>query len=152
MADASTSIFCLLYVGFTLIALPTLHEEANGPSLVAFLFCVVWVGDIVALYVGRAWGRHKLAPRLSPNKTWEGAVGSVAGSVLMAGGLLGLAELLQQWDSAILTYPGDYLVLAAAGRGGQRGGADGRSGRVRPQALGRSQGLGKPAARPRRSS
>jgi phosphatidate cytidylyltransferase len=115
MGDASASIFCLLYVGFTLIALPTLREEANGPSLVAFLFCVVWVGDIAALYVGRAWGRHKLAPTLSPNKTWEGALGSVAGSVLMAGGLLGLAELLQQWDSAILTFPGDYwywLLLA----------------------------------------
>jgi len=116
MADAATSIFCLLYVGFTLIALPTLHEEPNGPSLVAFLLCIVWVGDIAALYVGRAWGRHKLAPRLSPNKTWEGAIGSVAGSVLMAGALLGLTELLQQWDSAILSYPGDYwywLILAA---------------------------------------
>jgi phosphatidate cytidylyltransferase len=115
MADAATSIFCLLYVGYTLIALPTLHETANGPSLVAFLLCVVWVGDIAALYVGRAWGRHKMAPRLSPNKTWEGAVGSVFGSVLMAGGLLGLAELLQQWDSAVLSYPGDYwywLLLA----------------------------------------
>ena len=115
MADAATSIFCLLYVGFTLIALPTLHEEPNGPSLVAFLLCVVWVGDIAALYVGRAWGRHKLAPRLSPNKTGEGSIGSVAGSVLMAAGLLGLTELLQQWDSAILSYPGDYwywLILA----------------------------------------
>ncbi len=115
MADAATSIFCLLYVGYTLIALPTLHESANGPSLVTFLFCVVWVGDIAALYVGRAWGRHKLAPRLSPHKTWEGALGSVAGSLLMAGGLWGLAELLEQWDSAALSYPGDiwyWLVLA----------------------------------------
>ena len=115
MTDASTSIFCLLYIGFTLIALPTLHESANGPSLVAFLMCVVWVGDIAALYVGRAWGKHKLAPTLSPNKTWEGAVGSVVGSVLMAGGLWGLAELLEQWDSAVLTYPGEiwyWLALA----------------------------------------
>ncbi len=115
MADASASIFCLLYIGFTLIALPTLHEEANGASLLAFLFCVVWAGDIAALYVGRAWGRHKLAPRISPNKTWEGALGSVAGSLLAAGGLLGLAELLEQWDSSKLSYPGDFwywLVLA----------------------------------------
>jgi len=115
MADASTAIFCLLYVGYTLIAIPTLHEAANGPSLVAFLLCVVWVGDIAALYVGRAWGRHKMSPRLSPNKTWEGAIGSVAGSLLIAGGLLALAERLQQWDSAVLSYPGDYqywLVLA----------------------------------------
>jgi phosphatidate cytidylyltransferase len=115
MGDASASIFCLLYIGFTLIALPTLHEEANGPSLVAFLLCVVWVGDTAAYYVGRAWGRHKLAPKLSPNKTWEGALGSVAGSLLAAGGLLGLAELLEQWDSFKLSYPGDFwywLVLA----------------------------------------
>ena len=83
MADASASVFCLLYVGFTLIALPALREETNGPSLVAFLLCVVWAGDIAALYVGRAWGRRKLAPTLSPNKTWEGALGSVAGSLLV---------------------------------------------------------------------
>jgi phosphatidate cytidylyltransferase len=115
MADAATSIFCLLYVGYTLLAIPTLHEEANGPSLVTFLLCVVWVGDSTALYVGRAWGRHKMAPTLSPNKTWEGAVGSVTGSVLMAAGLWGLAELLEQWDSAVLSYPGDigyWLLLA----------------------------------------
>lgn len=115
MADAATSIFCLLYVGFTLIAVVTLHEDANGPSLVAFLLCVVWAGDSVALYVGRAWGRHKLAPTLSPKKTWEGSIGSLVGSLLMAGALLGLAELLTQWDSAVLSYPGNvwyWLGLA----------------------------------------
>ncbi|MDR3750139.1 MAG: phosphatidate cytidylyltransferase [Terracidiphilus sp.] len=116
MTDASASIFCLVYIGLTLIALPTLREQSNGPSLVAFLFCVVWAGDIAALYVGRAWGRHKLAPRLSPNKSWEGALGSVAGSLLVTGGLLGLAHLLAaQWDSARLSYPEDiwyWLVLA----------------------------------------
>ena len=115
MTDASASIFCLVYIGLTLIALPTLHELSNGPSLVAFLFCVVWAGDIAALYVGRAWGRHKMAPRLSPNKTWEGALGSLAGSLLVTGGLLGLAALLQMWNSAALSYPEDawyWLVLA----------------------------------------
>jgi phosphatidate cytidylyltransferase len=106
MADASASIFCLLYVGFTLLALPALIEQTNGPSLVTFLLCAVWAGDIAALYVGRAWGRHKLAPKLSPNKTWEGALGSVAGSLLVTGGLLALAhQLAVQWDSARLSYP-----------------------------------------------
>jgi phosphatidate cytidylyltransferase len=116
ITDAASSIFCLVYIGLTLIALPTLREESNGPSLVAFLFCVVWAGDIAALYVGRAWGRHKLAPKLSPNKSWEGALGSVAGSLLVTGGLLGLAHLMAvQWDSAQLSYPEDlwyWLVLA----------------------------------------
>jgi phosphatidate cytidylyltransferase len=117
MADATASIFCLVYVGLTLIALPTLREQSNGPSLVAFLFCVVWAGDIAALYVGRAWGRHKLAPKLSPNKSWEGALASVVGSLLVTGGLLALARLLVvQWDSTWLSFPEDvwyWLVLAA---------------------------------------
>jgi phosphatidate cytidylyltransferase len=116
MADASASVFCLLYVGFTMIALPALREQTNGPSLVSFLFCAVWAGDIAALYIGKAWGRHKLAPSLSPNKTWEGTAGSVAGSLLAAGALLGLAHLLAvQWDSAVLSYPEDasyWLILA----------------------------------------
>ncbi len=106
--DASASIFCLLYIGLALIAVPTLHEAANGPSLVAFLLCAVWAGDTVALYVGRAWGRHKLAPAISPNKSWEGSLGSVAGSILAAGALIGLAALLQNWNSFALSYPGEY--------------------------------------------
>jgi phosphatidate cytidylyltransferase len=92
-----------------------LRDETNGPSLVAFLLCVVWAGDIAALYVGRAVGRHKLAPALSPNKTWEGTLGSVVGSLLAAGGLLGLAAQLETWNSAKLSYPDDvwyWLVLA----------------------------------------
>jgi phosphatidate cytidylyltransferase len=116
LADASTSIFCLFYVGMTLVTLPALREETNGPSLVAFLLCVVWAGDIAALYVGRAWGRHKMAPSLSPNKTWEGALGSLAGSLLVTGVLLGLAHLFAtQWDKVWLSYPEDlwyWLGLA----------------------------------------
>jgi phosphatidate cytidylyltransferase len=117
MADASASIFCLLYIGFTLIALPALREnpEGNGSSLLTFLLCVVWAGDTAALYIGRAWGRHKLAPTLSPNKTWEGTIGSVGGSLLATGVLLGLAQLLQMWDKVWLSYPGDlwyWLGLA----------------------------------------
>ena len=108
MADASTSIFCLLYIGFTLIALPALREnpEGNGSSLLTFLLCVVWAGDTAALYVGRAWGRHKLAPTLSPNKTWEGTFGSVGGSLLATGVLLGLAQLMQRRDVGWLSYSG----------------------------------------------
>jgi len=115
MADAAVSIFCLLYVGLTLIALPALREMSNGPSLLVFLMCVVWAGDIAALYIGRAWGRHKMAPTLSPNKTWEGALGALAASLLVTGGLLGLAALLETWNSAKLSYPEDvwyWLGLA----------------------------------------
>ena len=116
MADSAASIFCLLYTGFTLLALPTLHAAGNGPSLVVFLLFVVWTGDTAAYYVGRRWGRHKLAPALSPGKSWEGAVASVAGAMLIAAGLVGLATLLQQHDIVILSYPDQlwyWLLLAA---------------------------------------
>lgn len=116
MADSAASIFCLLYTGFTLLALPTLHGQANGASLVTFLFCVVWAGDVAALYIGRAWGRHRLAPSLSPNKSWEGSLGSVAGSLLAALLLVLLSGLLQSHDIALLSYPDDlsyWLLLAA---------------------------------------
>jgi len=116
MSDAAVSIFCLVYVGFTLLAMPALREQANGPSLVTFLLCVVWAGDIVAMYVGRTLGRHKMAPQLSPNKTWEGAAGSVIGSLLAAGGLLWLTEwTATRFNSAKLSFPEEvwyWLVLA----------------------------------------
>src|SRR5579863_2713948 len=116
LADASNSVFCLIYTGFTLISLPALREQSNGPSLVVFLLCVVWAGDIAALYVGRPFGRHKLAPTLSPNKTWEGSIASVAGSLLAAGGLLGISEYLAGWNSVALSYADEvwwyWLVLA----------------------------------------
>jgi phosphatidate cytidylyltransferase len=129
IADASSSIFCLLYTGLTLLALPALRAEPNGASLLLFLLLVVWAGDTFAYYIGRAWGRHKLAPKLSPGKSWEGAVASIAGSMLIAAALVGLATLQQKpsnavlfsWleracPSAILTYPEEmwyWLVLAA---------------------------------------
>lgn len=47
-----------------------------------FALSLNWVGDIAALYVGRALGRHKLAPRVSPAKSWEGAVASTVASVV----------------------------------------------------------------------
>lgn len=115
MPDAAVAIFSLMYVGATLLAVPALREYPNGPSLVTFLLCVVWAGDITALYVGRALGQHKLAPRLSPNKTWEGAAGSILGSLLAAGGLLALTEWSARLNSAKLSFPEEiwyWLVLA----------------------------------------
>ena len=116
MASVATSIFCLFYTGFTLIALPALIVQHNGPSLVTFLLCAVWAGDIAALYVGKNLGRHKLAPALSPNKTWEGTLGSVAGSMLVTGLLLALAHWMQLHDWALLSYPEDnwyWMGMAA---------------------------------------
>ena len=118
LADATSSIFALFYLGLTLVPLPMLREATNGPSLLAFLFLVVWAGDTAAMYTGRAIGKHKLAPALSPNKTWEGSIGSVLGSVAVAGILLGLSSYLASWNSVKLNYSDEiwwyWLVLAVA--------------------------------------
>lgn len=58
--------------------------RAINPYWALFALSLNWVGDIAALYVGKALGRHKLAPRISPAKTWEGAIGSVLASVAYA--------------------------------------------------------------------
>jgi phosphatidate cytidylyltransferase len=118
LADATSSIFALFYLGLTLVPLPMLREATNGPSLLAFLFLVVWAGDTAAMYTGRAIGKHKLAPALSPNKTWEGSIGSVLGSVAVAGILLGLSSYLASWNSVKLNFSDEiwwyWLVLAVA--------------------------------------
>jgi phosphatidate cytidylyltransferase len=116
LANATNSVFCLVYTGFTMIAIPALREQSNGASLLVFLLCVVWAGDSVALYVGRAFGRHKLAPSISPNKTWEGSVGSIIGSLAVTGGLLGLSEGLARWNSVVLSYSDEawYFWLGLA--------------------------------------
>jgi phosphatidate cytidylyltransferase len=104
LIDSTCSVFALVYVGLTLIAIPTLRDQHNGSTLVVFLLLVVWAGDIAALYIGRAWGRHKLAPTVSPNKTWEGAIGSVLGSLLVTGLLFWLSTQLAQWNFARLSF------------------------------------------------
>jgi phosphatidate cytidylyltransferase len=58
--------------------------EAVGKKLVLFTLVLVWAGDMLAYFVGKFLGRVKMAPALSPKKTWEGAVGNVVASVLVA--------------------------------------------------------------------
>jgi phosphatidate cytidylyltransferase len=107
LLDSAFSIFPLLYIGLSLATVPLLWVQPNGPSLLIFLFCVVWTGDIAALYVGRNFGRHKLAPQISPNKSWEGSAASVVGSLLIAAGLVGLARWPE--SRAALHFPGSLI-------------------------------------------
>ncbi len=76
-----SSVFGLLFIGWTLSHLLVLRLLPAGPWYLLFLCAVVWVGDSAAMYVGKSLGRHKLAPAISPGKTWEGAVGGVLGSM-----------------------------------------------------------------------
>jgi phosphatidate cytidylyltransferase len=64
------------------IALIRAHEV--GMAFVLSVFAVVWVADVAAYAGGRAFGRHKLAPAISPGKTWEGALSAVAAVAVLA--------------------------------------------------------------------
>lgn len=59
---------------------------STGPVLVLFALAIVWAGDTVAYFVGKSMGRTKMAPALSPKKTWEGATGNVVGSLIVGYG------------------------------------------------------------------
>jgi phosphatidate cytidylyltransferase len=82
----------VLYIGIAGIALITLrHDTEAGRANVFFLFLVVWASDIGAYMAGRAFGGPKLAPAISPNKTWSGAIGGLVAAALVgevAAGLL----------------------------------------------------------------
>ncbi len=84
LPDTAFSFFGLVYVALPLATLPHIAQQENGRAQLLFLLLVVWAGDITALFAGRAFGRRKLWPRISPNKTWEGTIGSLVGSVVVA--------------------------------------------------------------------
>jgi phosphatidate cytidylyltransferase len=94
--QTAVGLLMLLYIAYPLMVLPQIFNEANGIALLLFLFICVWSGDIAALYVGKRFGRHKFAPRLSPNKTWEGAIASVLASCSFGMGLILLGDWFTQ--------------------------------------------------------
>jgi phosphatidate cytidylyltransferase len=81
---AGISSSALLLVALPLSFAVRLHgSEREGPRLLLFALVITWAGDTVAYFVGRAFGKHPFAPHLSPKKTWEGAIASFAGSLLV---------------------------------------------------------------------
>jgi phosphatidate cytidylyltransferase len=81
----SVSAAGLLFIVLPFSAIVRLHGvDTLGPMLLLFTLVIVWVGDSVAYFVGRSIGRWKLAPEVSPNKTWEGAIANFLGALLVA--------------------------------------------------------------------
>ena len=74
----------ILYVGWLLSYLVALRSLDDGRNWVFFVLFVTWVSDTTAFFVGGKLGRHKLAPNISPGKTWEGAVGGICGAIIMS--------------------------------------------------------------------
>lgn len=109
---AAALLFGVVYAFGTLRCAVDLR--ALSPYWTLFALSLNWVGDIAAYYVGRTFGRHKLAPGISPGKTWEGAIGSVIASVLYAA--LYFSRLLPQ-----VPLPQALAIAAIGNAAGQLG-------------------------------
>jgi phosphatidate cytidylyltransferase len=94
-----------IYIGGAWVCAYNLR--AINPHWLLFAFLLCWAGDTAALYIGKNFGRRKLAPKISPGKTWEGAVASVVGGVLV--GAIYAHYLIPSTSLAIV------LVIAALG-------------------------------------
>jgi phosphatidate cytidylyltransferase len=87
IASTGATILGVLYVallGSHLISMRVGFNPTLSAHLLSFFFLVLMGADAGAYYTGRAFGKHKLAPSISPGKTWEGAVGGIAAALAMA--------------------------------------------------------------------
>jgi phosphatidate cytidylyltransferase len=74
----------ILYIGWLLSHMVALRGLEDGRNWVFFVLFVTWLSDTAAFFTGRRLGRHKLAPNISPGKTWEGAIGGIGGAIAMS--------------------------------------------------------------------
>lgn len=120
---AASVVLGIAYLATPLAVLVRWRLELTPLSVLSFLI-VIWANDIAAYFVGLAVGRHKLAPRVSPGKSWEGAVGGLAGGlaagVLLAGWLALPRGEAALWAAAVtvVSQAGDLFESALKRRAG----------------------------------
>ena len=104
------SFIGLLVLVPTWLALVHLHGySSHGPALVLFLMVLIWGADSGAYFVGRKWGKRKLAPYVSPGKSIEGVAGGTVTSVLIA--VIGMVLLDMPLASALWFIPLCFVVI-----------------------------------------
>jgi phosphatidate cytidylyltransferase len=93
----------IFYAGLSAISLATIRgDDQAGLVATLFIFAVVWATDILAYFVGRALKGPKLAPKISPGKTWSGAIGGTVSGILASSLLaLGVFSRVSIWTLAI---------------------------------------------------
>ena len=90
LANAAISAFGILYIALfsSFLLLRQIPFDTpgryQGERLVVFLFALIWICDSAALFIGRGAGRNRLYPQVSPNKTWEGAIGGFVVALIVA--------------------------------------------------------------------
>ncbi|HDD55853.1 MAG TPA: hypothetical protein ENG59_06395 [Chloroflexi bacterium] len=111
-ADFGATLSALFYIGFLGSYLISLRGLADGRWWTFLVLPTVWIADTGAYLVGSTIGKHKLAPKTSPNKTWEGYLAGVITGVLGSLGLLALYNQVFQAGLAISTLEAALLGLA----------------------------------------
>lgn len=101
----------IFYIGWIGAYLVDLRSLPDGMWWVLLVLPSVWIADSGAYFIGRSFGRHKLSPRLSPKKTWEGYFGGVVTGTLGAALLAYLWTLLAGPDTLIAVWKGALLGL-----------------------------------------
>lgn len=105
LGGLSISSAALIFLVLPLSTVVRLHGVGIiGRKLLLFTLVLVWAGDTAAYFVGRAVGRLRMAPKLSPKKTWEGAIANLVGSVIVA-------LVAQRWITEV---PLEHLIGMAA--------------------------------------
>jgi phosphatidate cytidylyltransferase len=114
----------MVCIAFPLSYLVRLRGENDAWRLLVVLL-MVWVGDAAGYFVGRAWGKHPLAPVISPKKTWEGAIANVCGAWLVVALWFGLGALAndaaankKETGLIIAVFFGLATVVSIAGQAG----------------------------------
>lgn len=91
----------ILYIGWLLSYFVALRGLEDGRNWVFFALFTTFASDTTAFFVGRALGRHKLAPRISPGKTWEGTIAGVFGAIIVSL-LFTLLIPISYWQAIVL--------------------------------------------------
>ena len=109
ISKMALTLFGILYIGLLLSYVTLIDKTAPGKQWVFFLVSTVWAADIGGFFVGSLVGRHKLYPKVSPNKTIEGLGGGVAGAIAAA--LLYRKLFFSDLDVSDCVFLGSSLTL-----------------------------------------
>lgn len=110
MSDVAVTFFSLFYVAGSLSYLILLRQLDYGYYYILLTLLLTWASDTGAYFVGKTLGRHKLSPKLSPNKSWEGVLGGAIFSILVSLVFYWYTHFLIIWHMVTL----GLLVPAAA--------------------------------------
>jgi phosphatidate cytidylyltransferase len=81
LTDTAITVFGAIYVGFTLAHLVLIRQMDNGTLIALTMIISIWANDVFAYIVGSAFGKHRLAPTISPKKTVEGLIAGSAATI-----------------------------------------------------------------------